>query len=41
MMKTSSAKISGPFDSVKVPKSPKYAKQRFCPTELNNNAKGF
>jgi hypothetical protein len=34
-------KILGPFDSVKVPGSLKYTKQKFCPRELNHDAKGF
>jgi hypothetical protein len=40
LMKTFMAKFSCLFDFVKVPESPKYTKQRFCPVELNKNAKG-
>jgi hypothetical protein len=34
-------KIPGLFDSVKVPESLKYTKQRFLSIGLNNNAKEF
>jgi hypothetical protein len=30
-------KVPSPFDSVKVPKSPKYPKERFYSAGLNNN----
>jgi hypothetical protein len=34
-------KITSLFESIKIPESPKYAKQRFCSTRLNNYAKDF
>jgi hypothetical protein len=39
-LKNYSVKFLGLFDSVKVPESLKY-KKRFCPIELNHNAKEF